>query len=102
MVLEIINEGVEVGEVGGGEGVGEDEVVVGVKEGKGLGALIGGEGRVQFYGFLGVVILRLDDQVEEAQLNSFAVSSLEWTSATDDTHFRGLMWGIGVGVSRAC
>ena len=59
-----IDEGVEEGEVGGGEGVGEDEVVVGVEEGKGLGALVGGEGRVQFYGFLGVVILRVDNQVE--------------------------------------
>ena len=63
-----IDEGVEEGEVGGREGVREDEIVIGVEEGEGLGGLVGSEGRVQFYGFLGVTILRVDGPIEAAYL----------------------------------
>lgn len=64
--------------------------------------LVGSEDRVQFCGFLGVVILRVDDPIEVAYLPLICGILPRSDLSYSYYRFRELMWGIGVGVSRAC
>ena len=98
----VIDEGVEEGEIGGREGVREDEIVIGVEEGEGLGGLVRSEGRIQFYGFLGLVILQVDDPIEVAYLPLICGILPRPDLSYLYCRSKELMWGIGVGVSRAC